>query len=277
MTPWIETAAVVLLAAGGFGLGLLCSRLRKPYWVLGYIVPLVLVGLVGAARHVPRLEFIAPFSWLMSGRTEFALLGFLAAMLLATPLSRLPRKSTRGLVVLFAVFAVIYAAVMPFLSPALIRGHLSRLVTRIDDDGVCLQGTTYTCGPAAAVTALRQLGLDAHEGEIAILAHTSAFSGTQPDSLRAALLQRFGPDGLDCDILFLDSIDELRDAPAAIVVVKYRLMVDHYVAVLELTDDTITIGDPLTGARTLTHDQFRPLWRRTALVLTRTTTGGLSR
>jgi len=39
-------------------------------------------------------------------------------------------------------------------------------------------------------------------------------------------------------------------------------------SVLEVTDDAVTIGDPLTGARTLTHDQFRALWRRTALVLT---------
>ncbi len=272
MRPWIETAAVVLIAAGGFGLGLLCSRLKKPYWLLGYVIPFVLVGIIGAARRVPRLELVAPFSWLMSGRTEFALLSFLTTMLLATPLSRLPRKSTRGLVLLFAASAVIYAGVLPFLSPALIRGRLSRLVTRFDVDGVCLQGTTYTCGPAASVTALRRLGLNADEGEIAILAHTSAFSGTQPDSLRHALLRRYGPDRLRCDIRFFKSIDELRDADAAIVLVKYRLMVDHYVAVLEVTDDTITLGDPLTGSRTLSHDKFRAIWRRLALVLTRATT-----
>jgi len=276
MRPWIETAAVVLLAAGGFGLGLLCSRLKKPYWLLGYVVPFVLVGLIAAARRVPRLEFVAPFSWLMSGRAEFALLGFLASMLLATPLSRLPRRSTRALVVLFAVCAVVSAAVLPFLSPALIRGRLSRLVTRFDIDGICLQGTTYTCGPAAAVTALRRLGLNADEGEIAILAHTSAFSGTQPDSLCQALRQRYGPDGLECDVRFLKSIDELRDADAAVVLVKYRLMVDHYVAVLAVTDDTITLGDPLNGSRELSHDEFRAMWRRTALVLTRDTTSELS-
>jgi predicted double-glycine peptidase len=272
MRPWIETAGVLLLAAGGFGLGLLCSRLKKPYWLLGYIVPLVLVGIISAARRVPRLEFVAPFSWFMSGRTEFALLGLLITVLLATPLSRLPRKSTRGLVLLFMVFVVIDAAVMPFLAPAVARGRLSRLKTRISKDGVCLQGTRYTCGPAASVTALRQVGLDGEEGEIAILAHASAFSGTQPDSLCRALKKRYAADGLTCAYRFFDSIDELRDAPAVVALVKYGLMVDHYVAVLEVTDDAVIIGDPLSGSRTLSRDEFASIWRHIALVLARGST-----
>ena len=61
-------------------------------------------------------------------------------------------------------------------------------------------------------------------------------------------------------------------AATAVALVKYRLMVDHYVAVLDVTDDTITLGDPLTGSRELSHDEFRAIWRRLALVLTRATT-----
>jgi hypothetical protein len=55
-------------------------------------------------------------------------------------------------------------AIVPFLAPAFNRGYLAGLKTRIDADGVCRQSSEYTCGPAAAVTALRKLGLPAEEG-----------------------------------------------------------------------------------------------------------------
>jgi predicted double-glycine peptidase len=50
---------------------------------------------------------------------------------------------------------------LPFLVPALIKERLSNLTTRLDSNGICYQSTDYTCGPAAAVTALRRLGLQA--------------------------------------------------------------------------------------------------------------------
>lgn len=269
LRPWIETGGVVLLAMGGFGLGVASSRLRKPYWAVGYVIPLVVVGMISAARRVPQLEFVAPFSWLMSGRTEFVLLGVLTTVLLATPLSRLPQRSQRGFVVLFMVLAVVYVAVLPFLSPALIQGRLSRLNTRLTDDGVCLQGTQYTCGPAAAVSALRRLGIEAGEGELAILAHTSAFSGTQPDSLCQALRQRYADDGLECEYRRFASTAELPRTGATIALIKFGLMVDHYVAVLDVSDDEVTIGDPLSGRRTLSQNEFTAIWRKCGVVLRR--------
>lgn len=60
----------------------------------------------------------------------------------------------------------------------------------------CLQSNDYNCGPAAAVTALRKLGLPAEEGEIAILAHTSSATGTPPDVLARALQDRYEKEGL---------------------------------------------------------------------------------
>ena len=50
-----------------------------------------------------------------------------------------------------------------------------------------MQSNGYNCGPAAAVTALRRLGLPAEEGELAILAHTSSAAGTSCDTLCTAI------------------------------------------------------------------------------------------
>src|SRR5215471_20022654 len=87
-------------------------------------------------------------------------------------------------------------AITPFLAPAFNRGYLSRLETRVDANGVCRQSNDYTCAPAAAVTALRKLGLPAEEGELAILAHTSSLTGTEPDVLASELQKRYGAQNL---------------------------------------------------------------------------------
>ena len=74
-------------------------------------------------------------------------------------------------------------SVWPFIRPVFDRKELSRLQTQINADGVCIQTTDYTCGPAAAVTALRKLGLPAEEGKIAVQSETSSIDGTAPDRL----------------------------------------------------------------------------------------------
>src|SRR6266404_9585796 len=98
MSPWLETLGVALLAVGGALLGRLCSRLPKPWWTLGYFIPLLIVLLVGLPRLDRALEFKAPISWLVSGRTLFAVTGLVTAMILVTPLSRLPRRRDRQMV-----------------------------------------------------------------------------------------------------------------------------------------------------------------------------------
>lgn len=62
---------------------------------------------------------------------------------------------------------------MAVAAAALVQAQLRSLPTRVDPDGVCLQNTPYTCGPAAAVTALRRLRLPAEESELAKLAFIS--------------------------------------------------------------------------------------------------------
>jgi hypothetical protein len=52
------------------------------------------------------------------------------------------------------VVVVVWFSVLPFLAPALVKGHLANLKTMVDSNGICFQTTDYTCGPAAAVTRL---------------------------------------------------------------------------------------------------------------------------
>jgi len=267
--PWLETLGAILLAITGVVLGRLCSRLPGRWWMIGYFSPLLLVVLMGLPNWIDQMLFIPPSSWLTAGRTEYVLAGIIATWLLTTPLSRLPRVETRRLVVALLVTVVFSSSVMAFLAPALIRKQMLTLKTRMDKDGVCLQSNGYNCGPASAVTALRRLGLPAEEGELAILAHTSPVSGTPPDILADTLQKRYAKDGLTADFRFFKQVSDLKGAGDVLVIIKFTLLVDHYVAVREVTDKEITVGDPLNGLATYTHEEFAKKWQHCGVVLKR--------
>ena len=89
---YLEAIGAGMFAAAGGLLGHFSSRLRKPYWMLGYFIPLTLILIYRLALFYPALAVVPPASWMMIGLRKFALLGFVATMILTTPLSRLPRK-----------------------------------------------------------------------------------------------------------------------------------------------------------------------------------------
>ncbi|MBN2474201.1 MAG: hypothetical protein JXB62_06320 [Pirellulales bacterium] len=260
----IQTAGVLLLAALGVILGRWFSRLQSRAWLLGYAVPLVLVGMIALPRWVPRVESIRPFCWIMADRTEFAAMALIYTTLLTTPLCRLKQRRQRRAVAFFMLFFTGYFSVLPFLVPALAHPHLSRLETTIDRNGVCLQSNGYNCGPAAAVTVLREIGIAAEEGALALAAHSTRFAGTPTDSLCTAIRDQCG---VHCRTVYCRELAELRGREPFIAVVKFGFLVDHYVAVLSVTDTDVTLGDPLSGMRKCTYEDFEKQWRRCAVLI----------
>lgn len=268
MNAWFEILFSALSGAAGFTLGCLSSHLPGRRWLLGYLIPLAIISVYGVEIHFPSLLSSAPIvSWLTIGRKKFYLLGFVVAMVLASPLSRLSRKRDRAVIILFITATVFVGSIWPFLAPIFNRSQLAQLHTRFDASGVCLQSTGYTCGPAAAVTALRRLGLSADEGEIAILSQTSSFTGTSPDLLAEALRQKYGSQGLVVRYRFFKNLDQLQQAGLTLAVVKFSFMVDHFVTVLKVNNSTVTIGDPLNGLETIPCDKFLKEWRFCGIVL----------
>jgi len=265
--PWLETLGGLVLAGAACVVGRLFSRLRRPYWAAGYAAPLLVIAAVAAVRWAPALEFIPPFSWLLAGRIEFAASAAAGAMLFATLLPHLPRREMKILVGILMAVIVLRYAVLPFALPGLLRGSLSALETKFDPDGVCQQSTGYTCGPAAAVSALDQLGLPGDEAELAVLARTNPVSGTQPDLLCAALAERYAARGLSCEYRYFASVAELRDAAPAIAMIRHSILTDHYVAVLKVDDLRVTLADPQVGLRKLSDEHFARIWRNCAIVL----------
>jgi predicted double-glycine peptidase len=269
MNLWLEATGAASFAFAGVLLGYFFSRLPKPYWTFGYFIPLALVLIYGIAVHFPVLSFTPPISWMMMGRKKFAILGFIAAMVLTTPLSRLPLKRDRIVISILMAMIIFFMSVWPFLAPEFNRNQLSQLKTRIGGDGVCLQNTGYTCGPASAVTALRKLGFPAEEGQLAILSFTSSMTGTPPDILAEVLQTQYGKDSLVVEYRTFKNISELKQAGLTLAVVKFGFMIDHYVTVLEVTDSEVIVGDPLDGLDKMSYEEFQQKWSFVGIVLKR--------
>lgn len=269
MNPWLETVGVALVALLGAVLGGRSHRLRTPYWALGYIVSFSLIAMLALSRCDMTLQFAPPFSWIVAGRSRLVVLALAITLGVSTLLPRLPRAWERVVVCLLMGALLLWSSILPFLTPALIESRLASIETTLDANGVCLQTTRYTCGPAAAVTALRRLGLPAGEGELAILSHASPITGTLPGSLCKALQNRYAGDGLQCRYRPFGSISELRDSGITLAVVKDAFLLDHCVAVLDISDETVTVADPSLGIRSMSRAQFEAVWRFCGIVLKR--------
>src|SRR6266567_7161762 len=111
MNLWLAATVALLCALAGVALGLWFSRLRSPYWAIGYLIPLVLVFAYAFAFRVPTLLFLPPFSWLMMGIKKFATLGFIATMILTTPLSRVPQARNRIMIVVLMAVIVFFLSI----------------------------------------------------------------------------------------------------------------------------------------------------------------------
>jgi len=269
MDLWLETLGVILAAVLGVLFGKMFSRLGRPYWLCGYFLSLLLIAVFVMTRYSTALGFWPPFSWIAVGRARFIFLSLVITVGLTTPLSRLPHRYEKFIVCGLMVVFIASFSFSFLIAPALLKGHLLNLKTKVDSNGICFQSRDYTCGPAAAVTALRRLGFQAQESEIAVLSHSSPLTGTLPRRLYAALQNQYGDKGLKCRYRHFDSILQLKDVGITLAVIKNAFLLDHCVAVLEVSDRMVLIADPVLGKRRISHEQFKKIWRFCGIVLKR--------
>lgn len=259
----LETLGVALLAVLGVLLGRWFSKLDGRKWLVGYVVPFALMAVVAVGRWLPKMELVAPFSWLHADRMEFAVMAVVTTVMLTTTLVRLQPRQRVYVSGFMAAFTV-YFSLLPFAYPAITHDRLAALETNLDANGVCLQSTNFNCGPAAAVTVLRKRGIDAHEGELALDAHTNPFAGTPTDALCRSIGETYS---VPCHIEYFESVDEIADRVPWVAVVKYSFMIDHYVAVLAVEEDSVLLGDPLSGEVRLPKNEFEKQWRKYAVLV----------
>ena len=272
MNPWSETALVAAMMLAGVGSGLWLSRLPRGWWLTGYLLPLTLLSLHSVSLRRPEWALHPLLAWQWTGRWFTAASAAAVAMLFFTLIPRLPiRRDRRALGVLLWVL-VGYLGVWPSFSRAAVRDGLSKLVTSVPPDGICRQSTDYTCGPAAAVTGLRVLGIRAEEGALALLAGTSPATGTPPQTLVRVLNDQFGAVGLRAELRGFRSVEDLTEQEfPMLVLVRFSFLLDHWLVVTGREACGFAAGDPLSGPVHLTGEALEGRWRRVAIVLHRST------
>lgn len=272
MNPWFEIFGIILLALSGAVAGKMFSCSRKSIRVWGYILPFVLISIILLAKYNPSLAFIPPFNWLTAGRIKYVIISMAITIGLTTPLPNLPYRTEKIIICILMVLLVTCCSILPFLVPALIKTDLTKLETTFDTNGICRQSKKYTCGPAAAVTALNKLGLNAQEGEIAVLSYTSPVTGTLPRCLNQALNNRYNAQGLVSQYRNFNSVSQLKDAGFTLAVIRDAFMLDHCVAVLDVSETSVTFADPAIGMQSIPIEQFEKIWRFSGIVLKRNLT-----
>lgn len=270
MSPWLETFGVILVALAGVAAGYILSRLKSFFWMSCYFLSIAIIIMMILARYSEALKFEPPFCWVAIGRIKFVILALAVTLGLTVCLRHLPHKLEKILVCILMSVVVVWFTVLPFLVPAVIKDRLANLPTVFNSKGICIQGTNYTCGPAAAVTALGKLNLRGYEGELAILAHTSPVAGTLPSCLSDALERKYGSAGLKCKYKHFDTVSELKNSKVTLAVVKSAFMVDHCVVILDVSNGQVTVADPVLGEITMSYEQFEEKWQFSGIVLSRT-------
>lgn len=137
---------------------------------------------------------------------------------------------------------------------------------RFDENGVCLQSTSHSCGPAAAVMVLRALGEDVSEGEMANLCLLRPGKGVTALELCRGLNVALRATGRRARIERL-AAGELDDQRLPFLVELRRPDGRHHcVSVIHIADDVLTVGDPAFGRTTLDRERFLHRW--TGIIIT---------
>jgi len=265
---WLETIGVVGLAIATAFIANRVARSPK-YWFITYAFSTILLLMIWLSRNNSAIGLVPPVSWISGGRTKFALVAVVPILLLWPLFRRTGNRRIRFFGATFLALIIGLYAVWPFAASATNRRYLAGLPTRFDTNGICIQSTDYTCGPAAAVTALRHIGLRAGEGQIAIASHSSAAIGTPPDMLCRGLRSLYAADKLQCDLQYFSKLEDLPAGRPILAVIKYTFLEDHYVVILGMTPEHVLVADPNRGRVAYTRKTFLERWRKLGIVLSR--------
>ncbi|OQY06376.1 MAG: hypothetical protein B6I25_04010 [Planctomycetales bacterium 4572_13] len=269
MTLWLETFGILLIAIIGILLGRWASRRSMAARIFAMGVSFAVVGLILLARLGSLWEMFPLLRPIAASRLRFVLLAFSVTLGLTAPLTQLRSYISRFITCLVMSFFIAILVSFPFLGPALIRSDLAASQTRIDIDGVCRQTQPFTCGPAAAVTALNRFGVEATEAQLAMQSRTSPVIGTSPWELYKTLKSDYAANGIEYSFLYMRSIDQLPAAAILLAVVRDAPATDHCVAVLAVNENTVTVADPMAGLIHMPRNSFTQQWRNCGILLQR--------
>jgi predicted double-glycine peptidase len=269
MNPWNQTILVMAVAGSGIALGRLYFGRSYKRAVSGSFAAIGWILFLLTAHFLHLYTLYSGLDWIAASRSKYILICFAVCLGLVSPLRYLSSPWKRTLTVgVLACFLLLFAG-LPFAGPAVYQKQIQNLPTHLDTRGLCRQSLSYTCGPAAAVTALRQLGLEASESQIAAAAGTAPWLGTSSWDLYRAIDRLYPEDQLHCRYERFQSLDQLPGGSFSLAVMREGFLMDHCVTILKITPSEVLLADPSAGLRIMPRAEFQAAWRHTAIVLSR--------
>lgn len=123
------------------------------------------------------------------------------------------------------------------------------------------QTQDYSCVPAASATALRMLGINTNESEMAELTETRAGSGATLLRALNGLDTRLRHTGIEPKLLEPDYDALMRVEPPMLTPVQYETARLHMVTIIEVRPDMVFLADPQVGVEFLPRRQFEEIYR----------------
>lgn len=266
---WVIAGSALLLSSAGALFGWRSGRIKSKAWLVLFFAPLVLTLAITLSLRYPMTRVFPPLHWMVAGRTEYVLLAGSLSLMIWSLIPRLERKLLRILVATLCAIVVLLQSVAPFVLPPMLKERHLRMITQIDSNGVCRQQTDYTCGPASAVTALRQLGISTTEGEMANLLHTTPIGGTELDIAADYLEAAYGKQDIHFQYRVARSITNLPANTPILAVRFYSTRFHHIIAVMRDEHGEVVVHDPITGQGIISVEAFDKIFEGESIVITR--------
>lgn len=131
-------------------------------------------------------------------------------------------------------------------------------VVKINTTGVVMQSTSYNCGPAALATVLNNLGINATEQELAILAGTDESGTTMYGLVQAARAKGVNATGIKL------SVNELKKNDIVVLIINETV---HYSVIYKVTYYSVKLSDPSLGNIIMPKKEFKKIYSGNALVI----------
>ena len=257
--PALDFVAALAIALASALAGWVAARRVATHRALLAALGFALVAWPVLCAAMPdRFHFLYPASdhGELAFASAFFLPGVLAGAYADTALRRILQGVMTAVVAYFVLAEPLWFA---------FEGATLRQLNGATRDGVVIQTEPYTCVPAAVATVLRRWGVEATEGEVAYRLRT-AFQGTHPARIPRTVRVLGQEHGLRARILST-TLDELARLDRPAILLGWSGSIRHAVALLELDDTHIAIGDPLSGAARLPRQEFERHFRWSGLAV----------
>jgi uncharacterized protein len=258
---------IIVLFCAAVILGVFLGRLSGHKWISGFCAGMLLLLAVNLPKFIPSLINARFFQLILGNGIDAMLIGIAGIISVVPCLPKLSGQRTKYLVVGFLCISLIRTSILPATCSYLNRDELTALSPQVDKDGVYLQTTRYTCGPAAMATVLNAFGINDSEGDIALATGCNSYSGTRSLDLVKYVNSKYGAQ-LEAEYKYVNGMESLKKMDGIFIAeVRASAFTDHFVAIMDINENSLTLADPSFGQIEAKTDSFLKEWRHKVIVV----------